>query len=257
MAALISAQSAAGEFKLVPHRAIYGMHLASAGGTGAPTSVRGVMSYEIADKCDGWSVETSVMMRTSHGGGPEVENLRTIRTWESKNGLDFRFRVVQKNGGHTEIDAKGVAVLKQIGGAGVAEYLTPKAENIQLPEGTLFPVRHMQALIEKSKTGGGFIGKIIFEGSSTDEPYRVSAVIGPAAKDSGAPPEIAKKLRRVPNWSAQLAYFPFRSRSTTPEFELGVVYRENGVVERLRHDYGDYVIEARLQQIEFLKPAGC
>ena len=56
---------------------------------------------------------------------------------------------------------------------------------------------------------------------------------------------------------ARLAYFQARSTDQTPEFEMGVRYRENGIVEELTQDYGTYTIIARLNQLELLPPGKC
>ena len=81
------------ERALKPHRAVYAMGLAGTTGVGGPTQVRGVMYYEMTETCDAWKIDTKVLLRTVYAGGEEeVENLRKMTTWESKDGLGFRFR---------------------------------------------------------------------------------------------------------------------------------------------------------------------
>ena len=57
---------------LTPHKAVYGISLASTFGAEAPSGIRGVMSFEFADKCNGWQTDTKILLRTAHGAGPEV-----------------------------------------------------------------------------------------------------------------------------------------------------------------------------------------
>ncbi|MAF49333.1 MAG: DUF1849 family protein [Rhodospirillales bacterium] len=241
---------------LVPHRAIYAMSLSTTGSASGPSAVRGVMSYEFADKCDGWQVNTRVLLRTSYGAGPEVENLRVVKTWEAKDGLGFRFRVTETHAGRQRSRIKGVAVLDENGG-GVAEYTLPSEHRITLPRGTMFPIRHIEAMIRRAKAGGGHFGNVVFDGATEDEPYQVSAVIGAQETTDRRTPGIKKVLRRVKSWMARLAYFPVEAVKDTPAFALNISYREDGIVERMTQYYGDHAIEVRLQQIELLPKDGC
>lgn len=241
--------------KLTPHRAVYGMFLAGTPSAQAPSAIRGVMSYEFRDKCDGWQTDTKVLLRTRHGSGPEVENLRVMKTWEAKDGRGFRFGFTETHGGRQRAAIKGVAVLDENGG--VAEYTRPAPRRISLPPGTLFPARHIAALIKRAEAGGGHFGKVVFDGTADNEPYQVSAVIGAPQKPEARRPELKKILRGAKSWKARLAYFPVAAAANTPSFELNIFYREDGIIERMLQDYGDYVVEARLNQIEMLPKDGC
>jgi hypothetical protein len=241
--------------KLTPHRAVYGMFLAGTPSGQAPSAVRGVMSYEFRDMCDGWQTDTKVLLRTTHGSGPEVENVRIMNTWEAKDGRGFRFAFSETHGGRERARIKGVAVLDEDGG--VAEYTKPAPRRITLPPGTLFPVRHIAALIERAEAGGGHFGKVVFDGTADNEPYQVSAVIGAPEKPEARQPDLKKILRGAKSWKARLAYFPAAAAANMPEFALNIFYREDGIIESMLQDYGDHVIEARLNQIEMLPKDGC
>jgi len=247
--------AAQGGGKLAPHRAIYGMTLAGTSSAQAPSSIRGVMSYEFTDKCDGWQTDTKVLLRTAHGSGPEVENLRVMKTWEAKDGRGFRFGFTETHGGQVRSRVKGVAVLDENGG--VAEYTRPAPRRVALPPGTLFPARHIAALIKRAEAGGGHFGKVVFDGTADNEPYQVSAVIGAPEKADARLTDIKKILPGGRSWKARLAYFPVAAEAITPEFELDIFYREDGIIERMLQDYGSYVVEARLRQIEMLPKDGC
>lgn len=241
--------------KLAPHRAVYGMFLAGTSSAQAPSAIRGVMSYEFRDKCDGWQTDTKVLLRTAHGSGPEVENLRIMKTWEAKDGRGFRFGFTETHGGQERSRIKGVAVLDENGG--VAEYTKPVPRRVTLPPGTLFPAHHIAALIKRAEAGGGHFGKVVFDGTADNEPYQVSAVIGAPEKPEARRPELKKILRGAKSWNARLAYFPVAAAADTPEFALNIFYREDGIIERMLQDYGDHMVEARLDQIEMLPEDGC
>jgi hypothetical protein len=242
---------------LVPHRAVYSMHLSKSGGSGGLTGARGVMTYEYKDQCDAWTVETKIYLRLRYGNGPEIENIRSMVTWEAKNGLSFRFRVNELTNGKKTEEIKGVAALDGAGLGGVAEYTKPNTQKVVLPPGTLFPTAHLKSLIKVSIDGRKHLTKPIFDGATLDNPYQVSAAIGPGKSKAKLTPKLSKVLGKIQYWNVRLAYFPLRDSKQTPDIELGVEVRADGIVKRLIQDFGKYVVEARLEQIQLLEKSGC
>ncbi len=242
---------------LAPHRAIYSMTLGSAAGSGGPASIRGVMSYEFQSRCDAWTVDSTVLLKMILGGPKEIESVRKIITWEGKDGLGFRFRSSETHGGETVEEIKGVAMLDGIGQAGVVEYVEPKRFKVNLPKGTLFPTGHTKTIISTSMSGGNFVGRHLFDGASLDEPYMVSTFIEKRLNQKSPANPATRDRQDLAPWNARLAYFQAHSPVQTPEFEMGVRYRENGIVEELIQDYGAYTIVARLDQLELIPAERC
>jgi len=242
---------------LVPHRAVYAMHLSKAGANGGLTSARGVMTYEFKDQCDAWTVESKVYLRLRYGNRPEIENVRSQVTWEAKDGLGFRFRVTETTNGKQTEEIKGVAALDGTGLGGIAEYTKPTAQRVVLKKGTLFPTAHIKTLIQRSVEGGKHLTKSIFDGATLDNPYEVSAVIGAGSGRDKMSSRLSKVLSKAANWNMRLAYFPVYDAKQTPEVELGVELRADGIVKLILQDFGSYAVEARLDQVELLKDSGC
>ncbi len=244
----------AGAKQLQSHKAMYSMALGTAEETGAPSGIRGVMTYEFKDQCEAWSVSTKVYLRLQFGNGPEVESVRKIATWEAKDGLSFRFRVHETNAKKQVQQIKGVAIIEGDDGAGVAEYTAPVRQKVTLPKGTLFPTAHIQKLITSSRNNETHLGRHLFDGSSMDDPFLVSAVIGKVVVDPPLKASVKKVLGDMKRWNAQLAYFPVKSAAEVPDFELGVRFREDGIIENISQDYGSYTLEAKLVRVELLSP---
>ncbi len=242
---------------LTSHRAMYTMSLGTGGASGAPSGVRGVMSYEFRDQCDAWSVSSKVYMRLKFGKAHEIESIRKMATWEAKDGLGFRFRFEETDGRKNVQEIKGVALLDSKSEGGVVEYIKPSRFKVKLPKGTLFPTAHIDALINSSNNGEKHLGKVIFDGSSLDDPYLVSAVMGGSAAGAKLGAEVSKILQKASRWNARLAYFPVKSDEDTPEFELGVRFRDDGIVENIIQDYGKYTIVANLGRVELLPAPNC
>lgn len=242
--------------RLKPHRAVYAMSLAGSSGVGGPSQVRGVMYYEMVETCEAWKIDTKVLLRSVYGGEDEVENLRKIQTWEAKDGLGFRFRLDETAQGQPEQQLRGVAVIDGSELAGVAEFSAPQSTQSDLPKGATFPTRHMAELIRRSAAGDTHFTRVVFDGASLDDPYEVSALIGEAPA-SVMSSDVQATLGEGARWKVRLAYFPVSKSAETPEFELSVLFRDDGIVENMRQDYDDHSLDARLRQIEFLPRPVC
>lgn len=120
----------------------------------------------------------------------------------------------------------------------------------------MFPSQHMVEIIRRSQAGNTHFTATVFDGASVDDPYEISALIGEAPTQN-LPDEVKKVLGEGARWKARLAYFPVAKRAETPEYELSVLYRDDGIVEAVRQDYDDHSIEARLRQIEILARPSC
>ena len=87
------AASAGISMDLAAHRAIYKMSLATAKSGSGVTAASGAMSYKFGDSCDGWIVENKTALTFAYSDGAPVSTTWDFVTWESKDGLHYRFRV--------------------------------------------------------------------------------------------------------------------------------------------------------------------
>ena len=240
---------------LVSHRAIYRIALSSTQPQSSVTAAKGAMHYSFAETCDGWNVENQTFISFSYTEGTTAETTWSFASTESKDGLRYRFRVRNDRDGETVDRLQGDATLKARGAAGVARFVQPEAEEVELPAGTLFPTRHVQELLAAARAGTKSFNRVVFDGSSQDNPYEVSAVmLSPIAAD-GAPRPKGLGPSRI--WPVQLAFFPHDGQGDLPEFELSVRYREDGIADRLVQDVDDIVLDLELTEIELLPKPTC
>jgi len=75
------------------------------------------------------------------------------------------------------------------------------------------------------------------------------------AREAPLPPDSALLKRQ--SWRMRLAFFPADSKSEEPDYELGMRLLDNGVSRDMSLDYADYVIRARLDDIEPLPRPSC
>ena len=148
---------------LIPHRAIYSMNLIKTPDNRRLSYVRGVMTYEFKDQCDAWTIESRVYLYLQYANKPAIENIRSMVTWESKDGLQFNFRSKDVSDGKLTEEIKGSAIMYRNGLGGLVRYTDPSLRKILLPPGTLFPTAHIQTLIKHASGGGKHLTKNILE----------------------------------------------------------------------------------------------
>jgi len=251
-----SAAFAAGT-ELLSHRALYRMSLAEAAGRSQVIAGDGRMMYRVARGCDGWTVENQTFLRLTYDNGRETETVWTFVSWESADGLDFRFRARYEQDGDTIEKLIGVARLERVGGTGKATFADPADTVVPLPKGTVFPTAHMRAVLDAAVAGDRTLNRVVFDGASLDNPYLVNAVFGTLPDDQAADMAEAAALPPVPSWWAHMAFFPVASRESLPEFEVSGRYRTDGVTDQLTQDFGDFALKVDLDRLEVLPAPEC
>ncbi len=118
---------------LTPHRAVYSLDLGTARGDSNVTQARGRLEFEWDDVCDGWTVRQRTFLRVVHRSGGEVNSTWTINSWESKDGLSYRFFFHEFTPGGEDEVLKGAARLDGPGEGGVATYRGTEERRLELP----------------------------------------------------------------------------------------------------------------------------
>jgi len=240
--------------ELMPHQAIYRMSLASASSTSGIAGAEGAMMYKFGETCDSWTSETNVYLKLLYAEGEEMETTWSFLSWESKDGLKYRFRVRQNRNGTLVEHIQGNVTRNTVDGAAKAQFSSPEGTVIELPEGTMFPTHHLQALIKEGETGTLTYSRTVFDGASLDNPYNINALITSASKK-------AVRVKPVPDDKVfrhvRMAFFPLASRKEFPEFELGIDYRRNGIAEHILQDFGDFTLNLVADKIEILDHPKC
>lgn len=243
--------------ELVGHQAIYRASLGSVSADSGIAGVEGAVFYRFADACDGWTSENRTVLRLSYTDGTEARTDWTYTTWESKDGRRMSFGMRDLRDGELDNDLRGSASLAAPGKGGSARFADQPDAGMALPAGTLFPTAHLKALIDAALAGKRNLTRTVFDGASLDNPYTVGAVLSPAPKGVGRDVAAREHLADLPAWSMRLAYFANRDDSGIPQFEIGITYREDGIADSIVHDYGDFELKLRLQEVKLLPKPDC
>lgn len=243
------------------HRAAYRFKLKSSRSDSRVVDIKGGMTYEIIDTCDGWTVNQTIVLDMFDRRNRAVRSVTSYSSWESKDGRRFRFNSRTTRNGRVSERYRGTATLKGDGSGGFAVFTLPKKMRITLPPNSIFPTAHSELVMAKAKAGGPFVWRILFDGTTNEGPYGVSAVIGKprtaTTPEQRRAQRLLGELGKDKFWPVKLAFFPNASLTPEPEYELAVGMHTNSVARWLVMDYGSFVIDAKLAKIEILPKASC
>lgn len=283
-----AASAPGGGVQIAAHRALYMMTLAHAKTDSGVTGAQGEMGYQWGETCNGWTVEQRYKLTINYAESHDVNIDSNFVTWESKDGLSYRFNQKETRNGTVDEEIRGSAQLEGPGKGGTITFEKPQPQTMKLPPGALFPSAHTILLIQKAKEGQDFVARQVFDGATVEGAVLVSAVIGkkiepnvkpaadpkadpkgaadmkggaaaPDAKNTASAPDpsLGDPILQQPAWHIRLAFFPSNPNTETPDYELGMLLLDNGVSRDMTIDYGDYTIRAKLAKIEPLGKPHC
>ena len=242
--------------EIAPHRALYTMSLGNARNDSGVVDARGTMDYEWGETCDGWTIEQRYRLKMRYAESSDVDIVSSFVTWESKDGLRYRFNQKQTRNGEVDEEIRGEARLDGPGKGGVAEFTKPQPQTLKLEPGVMFPSAHTILLIAKAEAGENFLSRQVFDGATVDGAVLVTAAIGGKVAPDPKDPLQAPILQHA-GWRVRLAFFPANLAEEKPDYELGMLLLDNGVSRDMLIDYGDYTIKAKLDSIEALPKPAC
>jgi hypothetical protein len=242
--------------EIAPHRALYAMTLGSTRNDSGVVDARGTMDYEWGETCDGWTIEQRYRLKMRYAESADVDIVSSFVTWESKDGLRYRFNQKQTRNGEVDQEIRGDAKLEGHSKGGVAEFSKPQPQTLKLEPGVLFPSAHTISLIDAAREGENFVSRLVFDGATDENAVQVSAAIGTRLIADPAAAVRSALLER-PGWRVRLAFFPVDANAEKPDYELGMRLLDNGVSQDMVIDYGEYSIRAKLYDIEPLSKPNC
>jgi hypothetical protein len=232
---------------LAAHRAVYTLALEAP--KGEVTAATGDMSYEVQDACDGWAVRQRLHMTITNRDGQDIEMVSDYVTWESKDGHRFRFHMKQLTDTAVTSQTEGEATTGPEGGE--AHYTLPAEDTKKLAPGTLLPMAHTAAIIAAAQAGKKFVGIPLFDGTSENGGQDTSITVldwKPAGAEGGKWADLLK----LPSTHVHVAFFSGKADASTPEYEVGMRYWDNGVGDDLRMDFGSFVMQGTMTEFTLL-----
>lgn len=252
---LMCLPSHAHAIELASHRAFYELALTKKGSSSNIVQASGGMAIEVSETCDAWLTNQRLRLRVAREEGEEIVTDNNFSSWESKDGLRYRFTVRNRLNGQVSEQFRGEAHLKPNGGAGVASFSQPAKRDIALPKGTLFPTQHVVELLENARLGAKLFHRTVFDGTTVDGADEISVFIGlpkPLEKLSGLETRMG-----LPSWPMRWAFFPTTSKSERPDYEIAVRMLADGVAADLSLVYEDFEVGGKIQFFKELPKPKC
>ncbi len=256
--AVLTGTAAAAPGSFVPYRALYDVALKSAARDSAVADVVGKIDEEWSESCEGWTMQQRTALEIAIGGEASVRLLANVATWESRDGLTYRFSVRNQSSDQDDERIEGMARLSGRGKAGTARFEAPKRRRMKLPAGTIFPTAHTNAVLAAAKDAPVTVNRLVFDGLSGDGLFDVSAVLSRAERPGAQPgAKVPAPLAGLRAWPAQIAFYAHGGTDAVPDHEVGLKLYENGVTDQMILDFGPFTVRATIKALELSPRPTC
>lgn len=243
-----------------PYQAVYGLSLREVRDSADILGLSGRLVFKLdGDSCNGYVSESRFVMQMARDGAADI--LTDIRSsnWEAGDGSSFRFFTSTRMNGQTINSIEGTASQKD--GVLTVEHKQPEAKTFRFEKQSLFPMQFHHKLMQAVKSDERFFAASLFDGGEEDgAPVDVSAVLSALQSKkadgtlSGAPIAPVDAF-----WAVNMAYFNAGSAvDSGPDYEVRFELAQDGIERQMVLDYGDFVIDAKLEKLELSeKPLAC
>ena len=258
-AALVPGMSAA--VPLATYRAVHDFTLDTKSSDPSIGDMTGRMVTEFkGSECAGYTTTTRFVTRgTDSDDQEQLIDTRNIAIENNTGSFTFDNETFE-NGKQTEV-VKGTATRGP--DSAQVRLKEPDRKTVSLPAAVLFPTEQTARVIEAAQAGERLINIDTYDASDngdTDSPATV--VIGPASNDPsdvGDEAPIADGgFATMTHWPITVSYFdPDTGSDQTPNYAMSALLYENGILRRLRLDYGNFVLVGTLVQLDALPAAKC
>ncbi len=242
---------------LAPHKAVYDIDLVATHSGSQIINIRGKMTYEWKKSCNAWVTDHDFTLKYDYADGPGMRIASDFSTYESLDGARFDYTSRRKRDGEMYQEIRGHADTGAAGGKAV--FRSPDGLKFDLKPGTLFPVAHTIELIRKAKAGEKFYAAPVFDGSDEEGPIEINSVIGRAVEPSDIVKgdKIDAGLLGGRAWNVRMAVFPEASREEKADYEMSLVFHDNGIISDMLIEYDDFSVTQKLISLERAAADSC
>lgn len=246
--------------QLVPHKALYDIKMVSKDSGSQILNISGQMFYEWRAECDAWVTDHRFNLLYEYADSAPMKITSDFSTYETFDGKTFNFSSRRKRNGDMYQELRGAAVLPE-GGDGEAVYSLPEGLSFDLGNGMMFPMAHSMQVLEYASAGKKFFNATIFDGSDEEGPVEINTFIGArvnALVKMDKPSEnLDVTLINTPARQVRMAFFPLLEPNADAEYEMDVVFHDNGIISDMFVEYRDFSVTQKLTAIEKLPSPNC
>lgn len=249
----ISAENKAADFSFAPHKALYDIRLSAKRSGSQIVNISGQMLYDWHPSCDAWLSNHRFNMVYEYADSSPMRIASNFSTFEGFDGKSLNYSSQRKRNGEIFEELRGFAELDGKKG-GNATYTLPADLSYELPEGALFPMAHTMEVARQIQNKAPFYSAVIFDGSDEEGPVEVNSFIGGPASIEGMFEDVGKdfdlSLLESPAHKVRLAFFPLNNQQETADYEMDLIFHENGVISDMVIEYDDFTVVQKLVALE-------
>jgi len=260
LVAATSAQAgpAAGAGGLAAHRAVYDLSLKDASERSGISGMVGRMVYEFnGSACEGYTVSFRFVTEIATGEDSRITDQQTT-TFEDIRNRTFSFVTRSYVDQKLDHEVRGSA---EVSGEGLAVDLE-QPEKLALDIAPArFPTEHMIEMIRKARDGEQLYESRIYDGSDEGDKAMITTTVLGKKQPVAVSDTEAKKAGELADdayWPVSMSYFEETAEGDSlPVYSIAFKLYENGVTRDLTMDYGDFVLEGQLAQLDMFESVPC
>ncbi|MCI5061187.1 MAG: cell envelope integrity EipB family protein [Alphaproteobacteria bacterium] len=245
---------------LAPHKALYDINLVSTRSGSQIMNISGQMFFEWRPGCEAWATDHRFSLFYEYADSPSMKIASDFSTFEQFDGQAFNFSARRSRNGDLYQELRGAASIER-GQEGDVDYSLPEGLEFELEPDTLFPMAHTIDMIGAAKSGKKFHRSIVFDGSDDEGPVEINSFIGKNVTLDDASlsvtPAIDQDLLRTQAWKVRMAVFPTLKDEEFSDYEMDMVFHENGVISDMLVEYDNFSVTQKLVALEKLEGDFC
>ncbi|AQX28136.1 MULTISPECIES: EipB family protein [unclassified Bartonella] len=237
---------------LVPHRAVYDFHLDNVSRKMTIVGISGRMVHEfMGSTCQGYTTRVSFINRIYTEDMPVRLISQEVKVYETDDGNKFHFNIKNTIGQNIANNTEGIA--ERTKDEILVKLKKPK-ENVYKLAKADFPITLLKNIIRQAKAGHNFYNSTLFNGENgADRVVKESFVIG--EKRRTVPDSEMKELKKINKngyWPIIVSHFDdTKNKEGLPIYRSSFNLYENGVMNDIFIDYGDFSIRSKLKSLQF------
>ena len=243
---------------LAAHKALYDINLIATHSGSQILNISGQMAYEWKPSCDAWVTDHRFKLFYEYADAPGMRITSDFSTFEGFDGKTFHYSSRRQRDGQMYQEIRGAAETDKTG-AGKATFSMPEGVTFDLVKGTLYPMGHTLEVIKHAEAGDKFYSAQVFDGSDEEGPIEINTFIGkPAPAATRVKGEkIDSSLLSGKAWNMRMAVFQADDQEEESDYEMEMVFHENGIISDMVIEYDDFTVKQRLVSLEKLPNDAC
>ncbi len=243
---------------LVPHKALYEIDLVATKSGSQIANIDGKMYYEWKPSCDAWITDHRFSLLYEYADSPAMQIASDFSTFETFDGKQFNFSARRSRDHNLYQELRGIAELGEKGGN--VDYTLPENLKFDLSNGAMFPMSHTLEMVKNFNSDKKFFSAVVFDGSDDEGPVEINSFIGKSVNALSrvkGNEKINMALLNTPAKNIRMAVFPTLSDSEVADYEMDMVFHQNGIISDMLIEYGDFSVSQKLVALEKLEANDC